>query len=174
MLMQPIEIRPVSSSDLDALQAIGLHTFRESFSAQNTRENMDRYLSEAFRPEKLRAELAEENSRFYFALVDGEIAGYLKINMGAAQTELKDEKAIEIERIYVLKQFQGQRIGQALFEKAVEVARSAGAGYVWLGVWEKNTKAIGFYERNGFAEFDRHPFRLGDDVQTDIMMRKAI
>jgi ribosomal protein S18 acetylase RimI-like enzyme len=172
--MPAIEVRPATPNDLTALQTIGRQTFLESFSAQNTAENMAQYLAEAFRPEKLRAELVDPNSQFYFATLGPEIVGYLKINFAQAQTELRDEKALEIERIYVLKDFQGQRIGQLLFEKALEVARSAGADYVWLGVWEKNHKALAFYQKNGFVEFDRHPFRLGDDLQTDIMMKKAI
>ncbi len=115
--------------------------------------------------------MQDEFSEFYFARVDGVLAGYLKLNFGVSQTELKDPKAIEIERIYVLKAFQGKRVGQALYEHALQLARDRGVDYIWLGVWEQNHKAIRFYEKNGFVAFDKHLFMLGDDPQTDIMMK---
>ena len=98
----------------------------------------------------------------------------LKRNFGHSQTELNDNEALEIERIYVLKDFQGKKIGQKLYEKAVEVAKQNKVKYIWLGVWEKNQKAIDFYEKNGFVPFDKHIFVLGDDEQTDIMMEMEL
>ncbi len=95
----------------------------------------------------------------------------MKLNFGQSQTELKDDKAIEIERIYVLKEFHGNKVGQILYDKAIEVARQKNADYVWLGVWEENPRAINFYKKNGFVEFDKHIFKLGEDEQTDIMMK---
>jgi ribosomal protein S18 acetylase RimI-like enzyme len=106
--------------------------------------------------------------------MNDQVIGYLKLNTGHSQTELKDSRAVEIERIYVSKAFHGKNIGQLLYEKAIRSAREKKAEYVWLGVWEENTKAIGFYKKNGFVEFDKHIFRLGDDEQTDIMMRKKV
>ena len=91
-----------------------------------------------------------------------------------SQTEIKKDDSVEIERIYVLKKFQGRKIGQLLFEKSLEAADSRKADYLWLGVWEENQKAIEFYKKNGFIEFDRHIFRLGDDDQTDIMMKLVL
>jgi ribosomal protein S18 acetylase RimI-like enzyme len=87
---------------------------------------------------------------------------------------LKEENGLEIERIYVLKEYQGRKAGKLLLEKALEAAAEGNKAYVWLGVWEENTAAIGFYERYGFREFNRHVFRLGNDEQTDIMMRLAL
>jgi ribosomal protein S18 acetylase RimI-like enzyme len=100
-----------------------------------------------------------------------DVIGYLKLNVGASQTEVKDNDAIEIERIYVLKSFQGKRVGQLLFDKAIQIAKEQNAEFVWLGVWEENKKAIQFYTKNGFVEFDQHVFVLGDEAQTDIMMK---
>ncbi|WPC12015.1 GNAT family N-acetyltransferase [Riemerella anatipestifer] len=153
------------------MQEVSKTTFYETFAADNTPENMQKYLDESFSVKCLREELLDEFSEFYFARVNGELAGYLKLNFGASQTELKDSKAIEIERIYVLKAFQGKRVGQALYEYALQVARDRGVDYIWLGVWEQNHKAIRFYEKNGFVAFDKHLFVLGDDLQTDIMMK---
>ncbi len=81
-------------------------------------------------------ELNDKNAEFYFAELDSKIIGYLKLNFGPSQTELKDDKALEIERIYVLKEFHGNKVGQLLYEKAIQIARQTNADYVWLGVWE--------------------------------------
>jgi diamine N-acetyltransferase len=169
--MENIETIKVTLSDIDRLQKIGRQTFYETFSAGNTEENMKKYLEEGFSTEKITAELNDKNSEFYFATLSNEVIGFLKLNFGQSQTELKDDKALEIERIYVLKEFHGKNVGQILYDKAIEVARQKNADYVWLGVWEENPRAINFYKKNGFVEFDKHIFKLGDDKQTDIMMK---
>lgn len=172
--MQNITIQKVTSREIDQLQKIGRETFSETFSSSNTEENMKQYLEEGFSVEKLTNELNNENSEFYFALSETNVIGYLKINFGASQTELKGESSLEIERIYVLKEFHGKKIGQVLYEKAIEIAKQKKSDYVWLGVWEENPRAISFYKKNGFVEFDKHIFKLGDDEQTDIMMKLKI
>jgi diamine N-acetyltransferase len=169
--MKNIEIIRVTLNDIDQLQKIARETFIETYSAVNTAENMKKYLDECFSLEKLTAELNDTNSQFYFAGLDDNIIGYIKLNSGQAQTELKDDQALEIERIYVLKEFQRRNAGQLLYEKAMQIAGHVNADYVWLGVWDRNPRAISFYEKNGFVEFDKHIFRLGNDEQTDIMMK---
>ncbi len=169
--MEKIDIIPVTLNEIDQLQQISRQTFSETFSASNTEENMSKYLDEGYSVEKLTAELNDSNAFFYFAKDGDQVIGYLKLNAGQSQTELKDDQALEIERIYVLSAFHGKNVGQLLYDKAIEVARQLNAGYVWLGVWEENPRAIRFYQRNGFVEFDKHIFRLGDDAQTDIMMK---
>ncbi|MBL7888067.1 MAG: GNAT family N-acetyltransferase [Bacteroidia bacterium] len=169
--MQDIQIDKVTITELEQLQKIGKQTFFETFSSDNTEENMSKYLEEGFSIKKLEQELSHPDSEFYFASLNNQVIGYLKINFGDSQTELKDKNALEIERIYVLKEFHGKNVGQQLYEKAISIARKLQVNYVWLGVWEKNTRAIHFYKKNGFIEFDKHIFRLGDDEQTDIMMK---
>jgi ribosomal protein S18 acetylase RimI-like enzyme len=158
-------------ADLETLQQLGRTTFFETFAAANTEENMATYLEQGFSREKLTRELSNPHSAFYLAERNGRAVGYLKVNTGAAQTELRDDQAMEIERIYVLKDYHGAGVGQALFEKALHLATEAGVSYVWLGVWEKNTRAIAFYTKNGFTAFDKHVFTLGNDQQTDVMMK---
>jgi ribosomal protein S18 acetylase RimI-like enzyme len=166
-----ITIVQINNSNIAALQQIGRQTFAETFAESNTAENMAKYLEEAYAYEKLIAELNNANSVFYFAMMEDKVIGYLKLNFGASQTELKDNDALEIERIYVLKEFHGKKVGQLLFDKAIEVAKAQHVAYVWLGVWENNKRALQFYTKNGFVEFDQHVFVLGDEAQTDIMMR---
>ncbi|HSC54125.1 MAG TPA: GNAT family N-acetyltransferase [Phnomibacter sp.] len=169
--MSTIQIHKISLADIDQLQEISRLTFHETFAAYNTEENMKSYLEEGFSTVKLSAELTDSNVEFYFAMLHNKVIGYLKLNFGASQTELQDNNALEIERIYVLKDFHGKAVGQLLYEKAIQRARQIKAGYVWLGVWEENQRAIHFYRKNGFVAFDKHIFKLGNDEQTDIMMK---
>jgi ribosomal protein S18 acetylase RimI-like enzyme len=169
-----IDLQEVTVNDIKALQQIGIQTFSETFSASNTEENMANYLKDGFSIEKLTGEVNNVHSKFFFALEEGRVIGYLKLNFGESQTELKDSKALEIERIYVLNAYHGKKVGQLLYDKAIQVATELQMNYVWLGVWEENQRALRFYKKNGFIEFDKHIFKLGDDEQTDIMMKLQI
>lgn len=166
-----IHIRQISIHDLPALQTIGRKTFVETFAASNSEENLARYLAEGFSEEKLAAELKNESSAFYFAEEEDKILGYLKVNVGEAQNEPQDPDALEIERIYVLQEFHGKGVGLMLYEQALSIAHDLNSPYIWLGVWEKNSRAIRFYENQGFVAFDQHIFQLGEDAQTDILMK---
>lgn len=172
--MENMDIRKATLNDIKLLQDIGRKTFFETFSESNSEENMRKYLEDGFSIEKLTEELDNKHSEFYFAVIDENVLGYLKLNFGASQTELKDTDSLEIERIYVLQEYHGKKVGQVLYEKGIQVAYEKEAIYVWLGVWEENPRAIRFYKKNGFVEFDKHIFKLGDDEQTDIMMKKKL
>lgn len=169
-----ISIRKITLNDINELQQIGKLTFAETFSSVNSEENMRAYLEKGFSLEKLTQELEDQNAEFYFAELDKATIGYLKVNVGQSQTEIKDKNALEIERIYVLKEFHGKKVGQMLYDKAIALANQKQVGYVWLGVWEENSRAIRFYEKNGFTAFDKHIFKLGNDEQTDIMMKRKL
>jgi ribosomal protein S18 acetylase RimI-like enzyme len=172
--MEEIIIQEVTISDLLELQKISVQTFSETFASTNTEENMRSYLNEAYSISKLTDEFQNVDSKFYFSILENRVIGYLKLNFGESQTELKDAKALEIERIYVLQEFHGKRVGQVLYDKAIQVANQMQMKYVWLGVWEENKRALSFYKKNGFVEFDKHIFVLGEDAQTDIMMKLQI
>src|SRR5689334_12339000 len=109
--MENIDIKKVTLNDIEQLQQISRQTFYETFSAANTEENMNKYLEDGFSIEKLAAELNDKNAEFYFAVSENIVLGYLKVNFGQSQTELQDNKALEIERIYVLQAFHGKKIG---------------------------------------------------------------
>lgn len=172
--MGKVKIRKVLTKDLEDLRIVAVNTFTESFAEKNTKEDISYYIRNNLSLRKLRSELESKNSAFFFAETQKGLSGYLKINWGKSQTEIGAKEGLEIERIYVLKEFQGQGLGQQLFERAMEVARNNHKKYIWLGVWEKNSKAIQFYEKNGFKPFGTHVFTLGGDDQIDIMMRLDI
>jgi len=169
--MEDIIIMLATQADLKKLQKIARQTFYEAFADENTEEDMQKYLDESFNDEKLLEELINPDSVFYLASLNNNVIGYIKLNYGQAQTDLKDNKSLEIERIYVLREYHGKKVAQILYNKALKIAQQANMDYLWLGVWEKNPRAINFYKKNGFIEFDKHLFVLGNDVQTDIMMK---
>jgi ribosomal protein S18 acetylase RimI-like enzyme len=169
--MTNISLEKISVSDVEWLQEISKQTFIETFAAVNTVSNMLQYLNGALSIQTLSDEMMKKDSEFYFAKIEDKIVGYLKLNFGDSQTESIDENGMEIERIYVLKAFHRQGIGQYMFDKAVDMARQKQLKFLWLGVWEENHKALNFYKKNGLVEFDKHNFILGNDVQTDVLMK---
>jgi len=169
--MEHLKIRRLSTNDLNKLQEFSGRTFSETFSSQNTKENMEAYLESSFSMDKLKLELYYKNSQFYFAELDTQVIGYLKINFGPPHIETDGQNSLEIERIYVIKEFHGKKVGQLLYNKAIEIAKKKKTDYVWLGVWEKNPKAIRFYKKNGFTKFSEHLFILGNERQTDVLMK---
>ncbi|MBE6022595.1 MAG: GNAT family N-acetyltransferase [Cellulosilyticum sp.] len=169
-----ILLRKCTLEDLDVLRELSIRTFYETFAHHNTMENMNAYLKYAFDVEKLSNELNDRHSVFYFLYFKEKLAGYLKLNEAPSQTEINDNASLEIERIYVLSEFQREGLGSYLMERAIAMATERKKQYVWLGVWEKNENAIRFYKKNGFYEIGTHSFFMGDDEQIDYIMRKDL
>lgn len=169
-----IVIRECTIEDIKTLQEISYNTFCETFSHLNTEENMTAYLDNAFDRKKLKAEIRNPFSTFYFLYFNKELAGYLKINVNEAQTEKMGNEALEIERIYIQQNFQHQGLGKRLFNHGLEIAKAKNKKKIWLGVWEKNLAAIDFYHKLGFNKTGTHSFYMGDEQQTDFIMTKTM
>ncbi|MFP5438800.1 MAG: GNAT family N-acetyltransferase [Bacteroidia bacterium] len=172
--MNEIILKQAGPEAGNLLQQLGKRTFYETFAESNDEETIQNYLERSFSPEKVLQELSNPDSYFFIAYEQDTAVGYLKLNTAKAQTELQGNSALEIERIYVLKDFHGKKVGQLLFEKAIGIARQLNKEFIWLGVWEQNTMAVRFYEKNGFMAFDTHVFKMGDEEQTDILMKKIL
>jgi ribosomal protein S18 acetylase RimI-like enzyme len=172
--MNTIEIRKATVSDLETIQKISIQTFTETFASVNTPENIANYIENCLNTAQLTAELNNLSSQFYIAYSNDEVIGYLKINFGDAQTESFNENALEVQRIYVLQNFHGKNIGQLLLDEVKKIAKNTDVDSVWLGVWEENHRALRFYIKNGFVVFDKHVFIMGNDEQTDLLMRFEI
>lgn len=166
-----LHLRPCSVTDLGVLVNLGRRTFIEAFEKDNKPEDFKEYLDSAFGEETLLKELKDINSSFYFIYEDSSLVGYIKLNEKEAQSDIKDIDSIELERIYVLAEFQGQGIGEWILRQVISIAKAKNRFYLWLGVWEHNPKAIKFYQRLGFYKFGSHPYFIGNDEQTDWLMR---
>lgn len=172
--MAQVEIRKVNQDEILLLQEIAIQTFCETFAFDNTQEQLQDFFDETYTLPALTSELADEQSETYFILVDGQAAGFLKVNWGSSQTEQELADAFEIHRIYILQAYQGQGLGKQLFEFALKRARASGLSWAWLGVWEKNFKAQSLYAKYGFEKFSQHSFAVGDKVDTDWLLKKSL
>lgn len=168
------KIKKCTNEDLLILQNISIETFYDTFKDQNSLENMNAYLEKAFKLKQLERELSSIHSEFFFVYMNGEVAGYLKVNSGEEQTETMGEEALEIERIYIKCNFQKHGLGKYLLNQAVEMAMERKKKKLWLGVWEKNENAISFYEKMGFVQKGVHSFYMGDEEQMDLIMIKTL
>lgn len=167
-------IKPITVNNVADLQQISRETFKETFDEYTAAKDMARFLQEDYATPKLLAEISNPNSRFFFLLVEGKIAGYLKVNVGDAQTEQLKENALEVERIYLRSSFQHQGLGNVLLDYAEAIARKEGKSYMWLGVYEHNTNAQRFYKRHGFKRVSEHVFQVGNDPQVDYLLAKKL
>ncbi|KHF33362.1 Protease synthase and sporulation negative regulatory protein PAI 1 [Paenibacillus sp. P1XP2] len=172
--MTAITIKKCCVDDVQTLQNISMETFIDTFKDQNSPENMKAYVEKAFNLKQLETELSNQASEFYFIYADGDIAGYLKVNAGDAQSEAMGDDSLEIERIYVRKKFHKQGLGKYLMNKAIEIATEQNKEKIWLGVWEKNKNAIDFYSKMGFVHTGAHSFYMGDEEQTDLIMTRTL
>ncbi|MEO7212245.1 GNAT family N-acetyltransferase [Mucilaginibacter sp.] len=169
-----VSIKRVTPDLSVRLLELSRRTFFDAFAHLNNPADMEAFASKAFTLQSFDQQLANPDSYFFFAMIDGEPAGYIKLNHNNAQTEFQHADALEVERIYVSKGYQGQQIGKQLIEFAIQTAIDAKCTYIWLGVWEHNAGAIRFYQNKGFSIFDKHKFMLGQDEQTDLLMRKEL
>jgi len=166
-----LQLKLCHKQDIENLVLISKTTFIDAFEDQNNPEDFTVYINKAFSKETLTLELLHPHTHFYFVNLGDTLVGYFKLNDLNAQTDVHDKDALELERIYVVTQYQGKGIGAWMLEQAKELAKTASKQYLWLGVWEKNTSAIQFYETHGFIKFDMHPYYIGLDKQMDWLMR---
>lgn len=163
-----------TTDQLGELAEISRSTFRDAFAHLNDPADFEAYMQKSFSDEAISKELGNPLSEFYLVYYHNRLAAYFKINKAGAQTDLQQPDSLELERIYVQKDFQGKRIGRWILDQLIEMAREKGFSTIWLGVWEENRDAIRFYELYGFKKFDQHPYYIGEDRQTDWLMRLDI
>ncbi|MFD2700616.1 GNAT family N-acetyltransferase [Paenibacillus shunpengii] len=169
-----VNIKKCTREDVLLLQEISIETFNDTFRNQNSPENMNSYLAKAFHSKQLEKELSNISSDFYFVYFNNVTAGYLKININDAQSELMGDESLEIERIYIRNKFQKHGLGKQLLNRAIEIALERNKTKIWLGVWEKNEPAIAFYKKMGFVQTGSHSFLMGDEEQIDLIMSRAL
>lgn len=166
-----ISFKKCNTDDLELLTALSKSTFIAAFEAVNNPDDFQAYVASAFHVDTIADELSNQHSSFYFIFKDNTLTGYLKLNEKGAQNEQFDSPSVELERFYISSQFQGEKIGQKALSRILEMTKVEQVAFLWLGVWEENHGAIRFYERLGFKKFGTHPYMLGNDRQTDWLMK---
>ena len=166
-----ITLRRGEPTDAAAIATFAARSFYEAFGAENREEDMIAYMAIAFGPEQQRRELIDPGHTYLLAEVDGTLAGYALIRaLGDAPECVADRSAIEVGRFYVDRRWHGRGIAVALMAECEAEARRRGGRSMWLGVFERNVRAIGFYVKSGFRDVGSHYFMLGTDRQTDRIM----
>jgi ribosomal protein S18 acetylase RimI-like enzyme len=166
-----LHLAKCTNTDLDKLISISRETFIDAFEKQNNPDDFKAYMKNAFSREQISRELSNPQMSFYLVYSEDELIGYFKLNENEAQGDIKDNNAIELERIYVKSPFQRNKIGEFMLNHIKGIAISKNKSYLWLGVWKKNNTAIRFYEKNGFIKFGEHPYYIGSDKQMDWLMK---
>ena len=169
-----VRIRDASAADATLLSELGASLFAQTFAAENRPEDMRDYLSGAFTPARMREELTDPGVRAWIAeTAGGDACGYAVLRLRAAHDAVAGESA-EIARLYVDRAGHGRGIAAALMARCVDAARESGATVVWLGVWQRNARAIAFYRKQGFRPVAEQTFVLGSDPQTDWVMARPL
>ncbi len=168
---EKLHFKAACSSDALVLSKLGKETFTESYGHENTAENMSKYIKQAFSKKAIISQLEDDINFFLIVKLGNKAVGYAKLRENNNPFHNKKVNAVELERIYVKKEFQGNGIGQALLDKCLAFARLRKHPVMWLGVWEKNLKALKFYQKLGFVVFGSHLFELGNEEQNDYLMK---
>ena len=169
-----ITVRVATKRDAEFIADMSRRTFYETFALENTKEDMDKFMNEQFTREALIKEVGAKDNIFLLAFDEKQPVGYARIRENNNPPSLGTANAIEIARIYAATNTIGKGIGKALMQKCIEIAKTGNREIVWLGVWEKNQRAIEFYKKWGFEKFADHDFILGNDVQKDWLMKKTL
>ena len=168
-------VRRATPADAAPLSRLGATTFRETFAGENTPEDMAGYLAEAFTPDRQAAEISDPAGTVLLAecqTTSGEpdLIGYVHLVSGQAPAAVQGPAPMELKRLYVVAAWQGRGVAQALMDAALDAARDRGAQTFWLGVWERNPRALAFYGKYGFTRVGEHTFVLGADQQKDWLL----
>jgi diamine N-acetyltransferase len=174
MTVPSVTIHRAGHGDLQSLAALAGQTFREAYAATNPEDDLEAYIEDHFNAAALATALADARNAFFVARVDGSLAGYANLRAGVVPAPLAGTSAIEIQRIYVSGEHYGRKVGAALMGHLLDEARTTGHDVIWLGVWQENARAIRFYEQWGFEACGSDTFQLGDNLQVDWLMRKAL
>ncbi len=174
--MMEIKIRRLTADDAAVLAEIARQTFYDTFTGTCTEEDMQDFMQQYFNLQQVQAELADENDYYFFAEIAGRTVGYLRIMEDYSNfSVIKKWKALELKRIYVISEFQGKGIAQALMDFTINYARENKYEVVWLGVWEHNARAKNFYAKYGFEDSGHtHDFPIGNTPQTDNWLWKFL
>ena len=172
-------IRVAHAADATDLSAFAAQCFRETFHLQNDPADLESYIAGAFNPDRQVAEINEPSSVVLLADVPYSVAGlrlagYAHIVQGPAPPEVVGSDPIELRRLYVGSEWQGRGVAHSLMDAVLATARTRSAQALWLGVWERNPRAIAFYRKHGFERVGEQTFLLGSDPQRDWLMARGL
>ncbi|WP_299684648.1 GNAT family N-acetyltransferase [uncultured Dokdonia sp.] len=166
-----MQFLPIQLQDITILRTLAIRTYTAAFAHKNKSGVLEKYVVHAFAKAHLEKQLLAPNSYWYFLKHNDAIVGYLKLNIGDAQTEFQQSDGLEIERIYIDSPYINQGFGKKAIDFSISEAQKLEKNYIWLGVWEENPDAIRFYKRCGFKITGTHYYDMIAEIQTDYIMQ---
>ena len=173
--MVKVIIRRSLPNDAKLLSQLSERTFIDSFGHTCSEFDMSDFVARYFSEDRILEELSDQEDHYYLAFIDDFPVGYMRLKEGYEEyPAIQKYKAIELKRIYILKEYQSQKVGAALLQYAFQLGVSSGYEAIWLGVWEHNLRAIAFYKKYGFEDTDfTHSFFIGETGSTDHWLIKV-
>jgi diamine N-acetyltransferase len=170
-----LQVRLALPRDASMLAELAAGLFEQTFGPMNDPEDMRMYLANAFSPALQGEELADSERVVWIAEdPQGTPIGYAMLRRGERAPGVDVARAAEIQRIYADRAWHGRGVGATLMSACIEQAREWRCEVIWLAVWERNPRAIAFYEKTGFQPVGRQTFVLGRDVQYDLVMARRL
>jgi ribosomal protein S18 acetylase RimI-like enzyme len=170
MVASEVRIRSATQADVAELVEIGMRTFEDTYAHANDPSELAVHIAESYTEPVIAGALRDPNVSYLVAEAAGRIIGFAKIVVESREDGIDAARPAELNQLYVEADQHGRGVGRALLDACTERARQVGCDVLWLGVWERNPKAIGFYERLGFRHVGTHGFRFGSELQTDLLM----
>jgi ribosomal protein S18 acetylase RimI-like enzyme len=167
-------IRIAAASDARFLAELAERTFRDTFEAVNTPEDMRLHCKAHYGEAIQRREILDGGMTTLVCEQEGRLVGFAQLRWGPAPECVSGARPAELQRLYVAREWQGKGVAQDLMAESLGLARAGNADLVWLGVWEHNPRAIAFYKKFGFVEAGDHVFPVGTDPQRDIVMTRPV
>jgi len=167
-------IRTARLSDAATLAALAERTFRETFAADNSEENINLHCAGKFSAEIQGGEISDPKMSTLLAEVAGELVGFAQLRLAHGAACVKGDRPAELHRIYVANAWHGRGIANELMSTVYATAARAGCDCIWLGVWEHNPRAIAFYRKCGFSVVGDQVFVLGQDRQRDLILAAQV
>lgn len=167
-------IRRSEPSDALRLAELAELTFRNTFEANNTPDDMTLHCATHYGEAIQGREITDPKMATPVCEHDGQLVGFAQLRWGHIPDCIKAERPAEIQRLYVREAWHGKGVAQDLMAESIALAQAADADQVWLGVWERNPRAIAFYTKWGFSAVGDHIFAVGTDPQRDIIMSRAV
>lgn len=165
-----VTVRRAVPADAEPLAEFAERSFRATFEANNAPADMDDYCSKAFAVATVRSELEDRSLSTWVARAGSDIVAYAQLSRGEVPDCVRDSTAVELRRLYVDARWHGSGLADVLLHEVREAVRALRAATVWLGVWERNDRALRYYRKAGFSVAGDHTFLLGSDPQRDLIL----
>jgi len=165
-----MNIRRANESDAIALAQMAEDSFRDTFASENSPSDMELHCKNNFSPEIQQQEILDQNMATLLAENNGQLVGYVQIRLLSHSDIISAVHPTELYRLYVSSEWHGRGLADKLMAEVFAIAAKTQSDCIWLGVWEYNPRAIAYYTKHDFDIVGEHQFKLGNDLQRDIIM----